>query len=202
MGTHRLVRRSSSSSSVNNNSNNNGKVVVPVLVKVPRGRRSRMASPNDGDARWRETERGMTFIILAGNQYSSCAFARPHLFLSFRLFLSYARKQVSLLFLWIALYPCSSLPLFHLACVLASNRVCLILPSFCLYLSLYLSPTLIVTHHKHVGLVLSHICTTKSIIVYIMFRFAFFPSVFTFFWCCRSVRDRQINTRSTTHSFL
>src|SRR6266702_2201400 len=104
MGTHRLVRRSSSSSSVNNNSNNNGKVVVPVLVKVPRGRRSRMASPNDGDARWRETERGMTFIILAGNQYSSCAFARPHLFLSFRLFLSYARKQVSLLFLWIALY--------------------------------------------------------------------------------------------------
>lgn len=102
----------------------------------------------------------------------------------------------------VAVYPCSSLPLFHLACVLASNRVCLILPSFCLYLSLYLSPTLIVTHHKHVGLVLSHICTTKSIIVYIMFRFAFFPSVFTFFWCCRSVRDRQINTRSTTHSFL
>src|SRR6266702_661849 len=200
MGTHRLVRRSSSSSSVNNNSNNNGKVVVPVLVKVPRGRRSRMASPNDGDARWRETERGMTFIILAGNQYSSCAFARPHLFLSFRLFLSYARKQVSLLFLWIALY-------ISMSFIASYGRgvfllISSFLPSFCLYLSLYLSPTLIVTHHKHVGLVLSHICTTKSIIVYIMFRFAFFPSVFTFFWCCRSVRDRQINTRSTTHSFL
>ena len=35
--------------------------------------------------------------------------------------------------------------------------------SFVLPLPLFITPTLIVTvtHHKHVGLVLSHICTTK-----------------------------------------
>jgi hypothetical protein len=54
--------------------------------------------------------------------------------------------------------------------------------SFVLPLPLFITPTLIVTHHKHVGLVLSHICTTKLIIVYIIFRFAFFSPFVLVFW--------------------
>lgn len=135
----------------------------------------------------------MIFIILAGNWCSSYAFARPHLFLIIvALPLSYAHKQVSLLSFCSFLvdrivYQHVFYCIVWSRCIFAHHFLsfplsrCVelrlpFLPSFCLCLSLYLSPTLIVTHHKHVGLVLLHICTTKSIIVYIMFRFAFFSS--------------------------
>jgi hypothetical protein len=75
--------------------------------------------------------------------------------------------------------------------------------SFVLPLPLFITPTLIVTHHKHVGLVLSHICTTKLIIVYIIFRFAFFFFLlFSSFGFLRLFCDGHgpINTKELTHT--
>jgi hypothetical protein len=151
-----------SSNRGNNSRNNNGKAVVPVLLKVRQLQRSMTTSPNDGDARWRGTVRGMTFIILAGNSGVLVfkVYAPPASFLSHFLALSYASQAsfISLslsplrLFLWIALYIsmsficivwprcilCSSFPSSRVCRFVSSNRVvcCLILPSFCLCLSL------------------------------------------------------------------
>ena len=126
----------------------------------------------------------MIFIILVGNW---CPIRTPASFLSyhfgsFSLIRTQSKFLSRLLFLWIALYISMSfiasygrgvsllISLFFVS--LRRIASALFFPRFATA-SLYLPPTLIVTHHKHVGLVLLHICTTKSIIVYIMLMFAF-----------------------------
>jgi hypothetical protein len=148
-------------------------------------------------------------------------------FLSHFFWLSHThRKQVlslclSLLFVFSCGSHCiSACPLFAsygrgvsfahlfppLACVVSFRRIASrLLPysSFVLPLPLFITPTLIVTHHKHVGLVLSHICTTKSIIVYIIFRFAFsfFLFVLVPFGFLRLFCDGPINTKELHSPF-
>ena len=121
----------------------------------------------------------MIFIILAGSSRISFFFKFFFFWLSLSLSLIRNAKQVfslsfsSFSFLWIALYISMSFILHRMVTVypLLIFRVCRFvesrrLPSyssFVLPLPLFITPTLIVTvtHHKHVGLVLSHICTTK-----------------------------------------
>jgi hypothetical protein len=230
MGTrsrvHRNCNNNFSSSSYNNSSNrgnnsrnNNGKAVVPVLLKVRQLQRSMTTSPNDGDARWRGTVRGMTFIILAGNSgvfevrifsfsfFLALSYASQASFISLSLSLSSSSflvdrivyQHVLYLHRMAAVYPL--LIFSHLSRVwfrFVESRRLLPYSSFVLPLPLFITPTLIVTHHKHVGLVLSHICTTKSIIVYIIFRFAFsffFLFVLVPFGFLRLFCDGPINTK-------
>jgi hypothetical protein len=138
-------------------SNNNGMAVVLVLLKVHQLQRSMTASPNDGNARWRGTVRGMIFIILAGDSVGVFEVRIFSFSLFFGSLIRNASKFYSLslslrLFLWIALYIsmsficivwprcilCSSFPTSRVCRFVSSNRVVcvLILPSFCLCLSL------------------------------------------------------------------
>jgi len=148
-----------------------------MLVKVHQLQRSMTTSPNDGDLRWRGTVRGMFYIILAG-----------HSRLSLSLFVLSCGSHciIGMSFICIIWPLCILAHIFTLPRVsFSSNRISLCpYSSFVLPLPLFITPTLIVTHHKHVGLVLSNICTTKLIIVYIMSRFAFFCSRLFVFTVC------------------
>jgi len=151
MGTRSLGRRSnmySSNCRDNNSNNNNGKVVVPVLLKAHQRQRLMRTSPNDEDARWRGTVRGMISIILAGNSAQS-------FLLTFWLSLSYANaKQVFSSFFscgshCISACPfifasygsrhCSSFSVSRVSFSSNRRRLRLFFLSFCLCLSLFIT---------------------------------------------------------------